>query len=65
VVGGRGDLQNLADRLDSPAQPGAATLAVGVDEPDHFFDRRSSSAPKKLAATFKMSLARRSSAFSR
>jgi hypothetical protein len=60
-----GAICTTADRLDSPAQPGTATLLVGVDEPDHFFDRRSSSAPKKLAATFKMSLARRSSAFSR
>jgi hypothetical protein len=25
-----------------------------VDEPDHFFDWRSSSAPKKVAAAFKM-----------
>jgi hypothetical protein len=27
---------------------------VAADEPDHFFDWRSSSAPKKCAAAFKM-----------
>src|SRR5690606_33914626 len=65
VVGGWGDAKGLGDRLDSPPQPCAAPVLVLVDEPDHFFDRRSSSAPKKDAAAFKMSLARRSSAFSR
>ena len=65
VVGGRGDPQDLGDRLDSPAQLPAATVLVAVDEPDHFFDWRSGSAPKKCAAAFKMSLARRNSAFSR
>jgi hypothetical protein len=34
---------------------------VGVDEGDYFFCRRSSSAPKKVAAACKMSLERRSS----
>jgi hypothetical protein len=38
---------------------------MGLDEPDHFFDWQSSSAPKKDAAAFKVSFARRSSAFSR
>ena len=36
-----------------------------VDERDHFVDWRSSSAPKKADAAFKMSFARRNSAFSR
>src|ERR687898_3271689 len=59
VVGGRGDLQHLADRLDPEPPP------VPVDVGDHFLRWRSSSAPKKAAAVFKISLARRSSLFSR
>jgi hypothetical protein len=50
VVGGRGDLQLLADRLDSPSTPTGLIVAVGVDEGDYLVRRRSSSAPKKLAA---------------
>jgi hypothetical protein len=38
---------------------------MGVDERDYFFGRRSSSAPKKAAALLRISLARRSSRFSR
>src|SRR5918995_5910857 len=59
VVGGRGDVQHLADRLDPEPPP------VPVDVGDHFLRGRSSSAPKKAAAVFKISLARRSSLFSR
>jgi len=54
-----GDRQQLADRLDPEPVP------VGVDEGDHMLGRRSSSAPKKAAADFRISLARRSSRFSR
>src|SRR4051812_2599157 len=56
--------------LDTPAQPGptvgAGHLMVLVfgDEPDHRLPGRSSSAPKKIAAAFKISFARRSSAIS-
>ncbi|NQY55670.1 MAG: hypothetical protein HRT86_04150 [Ilumatobacteraceae bacterium] len=56
----RGDAKQLGDRLDSQPQRGAAPVFVFVDEPDHFFDWRSSSAPKKADAAFKMSFARRS-----
>src|ERR671910_3351782 len=59
VVGGRGDRQHLADRLDP------VTIPVLVDVDDHLVGRRSSSAPKKAAADFRISLARRSSRFSR
>lgn len=60
VIGGRGDRQNLANRLD----PMLTTMIV--DEPDHHFDRRSSSAIAKYAlALRKISLAWRSSRFSR
>ena len=48
-----------ADRLDPEPVP------VGIDEGDHLVGRRSSSAPKKAAADFRISLARRSSRFSR
>ncbi len=60
-----GNAKSLGDRLDSPPQQSATAIFVLVDEPDHFFDWRSSSAPKKADAAFRMSLARRSSAFSR
>src|SRR6185295_1967477 len=62
--------QHGAHGLDTPAQPGptvgAGHLVVLVfgDEPDHRLPGRSSSAPKKIAAAFKISLARRSSAIS-
>ena len=65
VIRRRGDPNRVGDRLDSPPQRSAAVVFVFVDEPDHFVDRRSSSAPKKCAAAFEMSLARFSSAFSR
>src|SRR4029453_14655646 len=60
VVGGRGDRQHLADRLDPVATP------VIVDEGDHVLDRRSSSAGAKYAeALRRISLAWRSSRTSR
>ena len=59
VVGGRGDRQLLADRIDPE------TLLVSVNVSDHFLVRRSSSAPKKAAALFRIPFARRSSRFSR
>src|SRR4029453_3492424 len=60
VVGGRGDRQHLADRLDPVATP------VIVDEGDHVLDRRSSSAWAKYAeALRRISLAWRSSRTSR
>ena len=64
VVGGGGDLEQFADRLDPPSTPTGLTVAVGVDEGDYFVRRRSSSAPKKVAAAWRMSFARRSSLFS-
>jgi hypothetical protein len=59
VVGGRGDLQHPADRLDPEPVP------IGVDVTAYFLRWRSSSAPKKAAAVFKISFARRNSLFSR
>ena len=63
VVGARSDLhlrrgRMVHDRLDPEAR------AVGVDERDYLLCWRSSSAPKKLAARFRISLARFSSRFS-
>src|SRR5215207_6192167 len=65
VVGGGGDLQNLADRLDPPSQPTGLPRPVGVDEGDYFFGRPSSSVAKKTDAALRMSFARRSSRTSR
>ena len=60
VIGRRGDRQHTADRLD-PVSP-----AVIVDERDHGLNRRSSSAWAKYAdALRRISLAWRSSRFSR
>src|SRR5258707_14318524 len=60
VVSGRGDRQNAADRLDPVDVP------MIVDERLHGFDRRSSSAVAKYAdALRRISLAWRSSRFSR
>src|SRR5919197_1461901 len=59
VVGGRGDRQHLADRLDPEPVP------VGVDVGDHLLGRRWSSAAEKAEGLFRVSLARRSSRFSR
>jgi hypothetical protein len=64
VVGGRGDLavvvgEDPADRLDA-----AEAVLVLVDERYERVCGRSSSAAKKLAAAFRISLARFSSAFS-
>src|SRR5664280_651162 len=63
-VGVRGDLaavlgEHPADRLDPEA------VSVDVDVGDYLCCRRSSSAPKKVAADLRISLARRSSLFSR
>jgi len=63
VVGGGGDLENLADRLDPPSTPTGLRIPVGVVVGDYFVRRRSSSAPKKVAAAWRMSFARRSSLF--
>ncbi len=41
VVGGGGDLENLADRLDPPSTPTGLSVPVGVDEGDYLFGRRS------------------------
>ena len=60
VVCRRGDRQHLADRLDP------VVVAVRIDEADHGFHRRSSSAWAKYAlALRRISLAWRSSRFSR
>jgi hypothetical protein len=59
VVGARGDLQLLADRLDP------VLLPVSVDELDNHRCGRSSSAAKKADALFKIAFARRTSRFSR
>ena len=57
---GRRDLQHCADRLEP------VDTAVHIDEPVHHFSRRSSSAWSKNAlASFRISLARRSSLTSR
>ena len=63
IIGTRGDRdpmsgQHTADRLESE------TVAVGVDGGDYNRCGRSSSAAKKAEAAFKISSARRSSAFS-
>src|ERR1019366_1129104 len=59
VIARWGDCQDLADRLDPEGGP------VGLDVSGHFCERRSNSAPKKAAALLRISLARRSSRFSR
>ena len=60
VVRRRGDRQHLADRLDP------VIVAIRIDEADHGFHRRSSSAWAKYAlALRRISLACRSSRFSR
>src|SRR5205814_10315496 len=58
-VGGGGDLERAADRLDPEALP------VGVDVGAHRLGRQSSSPAKKTEAVVRISLARRSSRFSR
>lgn len=55
----------MADRLDPPSQPTGVATPVGVDEGDYLFGRPSSSVAKKTDAALRMSLARRSSRFSR
>src|SRR5690606_25510681 len=64
VVGARSHLQHAADGLDSERATLDDIVLVRVDERDYFLCWRSSSAPKKLAALFNISLARRSSRFS-
>jgi hypothetical protein len=60
IVGGRGDRQDVADRLDP------VRITMRVDERHHHFGRRSSSAIAKYAdALRRISLAWRSSRFSR
>src|SRR3546814_8586031 len=60
IIGGRGDCQLTADRLDTQV------LAMGVDERHHHLPWRSSSAIAKYAdALRRISLARRSSLTSR
>src|SRR5690606_22377964 len=59
VVGGRGGLQHLADRLDPEFLP------VQVDVGHYLVCGRSSSAAKKADADLRIALARRSSRFSR
>jgi DNA-binding transcriptional ArsR family regulator len=59
IVGGRGDLQRLADRLDPK------TGAERVDVAGHLGGRGSSSRAKKAAAVLRISFARLSSRFSR
>src|ERR1019366_4951216 len=63
VIGGGGELQLRADRLDPPSTPTSPVVPVGVDEGDYFLCRRASSAPTKLAAACKMSLDRCRSRF--
>ena len=58
VVGRRGELQNIADRLDP------VVGLIGVDELDDQRCGRSSSAAKKADADLRIELARRSSRFS-
>src|SRR5690606_33234032 len=59
VVGARGDLQLLADRLDPELE------AVGVDELHYLVDGRSSSAAKKADALRRVAFARGGSRTSR
>jgi hypothetical protein len=54
VVGGGGDLELLADRLDPPSTPIGRAVPMG-DEGGYFVPRRSSSAPKKVAAAYRTS----------
>lgn len=70
VVGQWGDAaavlgEHGADRLDTPPEPTVGTVLVLPDERDYRCCGRSSSAAKKAEAAFKISLARRNSAFSR
>ena len=51
--------------LDTPAQPTIGTVGVLGDELHEREEGRSSSAAKKAEAAFRISLARRNSAFSR
>ena len=70
VVGRWGDRaavlgQHGADRLDSPPQPARLMIGVAGDELHERVEGRSSSAAKKTDAALRISLALRSSAFSR
>ena len=61
VVRARSHLQQAADGLDSKRATFDDVVLVRVDERDYFRCWRSSSAPKKDAARFKISFARRNS----
>ena len=61
VVGARSHLQQAADGLDPERATLDDVVLVRVDERDYFRCWRSSSAPKKDAARFKISFARRNS----
>src|SRR5450755_1762557 len=61
VVGARSHLQHLTDGLDSEPSCVHNVVLVGVDERHYLRCWRSSSAPKKVAARRRISLARRSS----
>src|SRR5690606_19291750 len=61
VVGARSHLQRLADGLDPEPTTIHEIVLVGRDERDYLRCWRSSSAPKKVAARRRISLARRSS----
>ena len=64
VVAARGHLQNCADALDPQTPTLDDIVAVSVNERGYFLCWRPGSAPKKLAALFKISFARLSSRFS-
>ncbi len=61
VIGLGSDRQQGTDRLDPPYQTLGLAVPVLIDEGDHRLGWRSSNAPKKAAAAFKISSARRSS----
>ena len=61
VIRARSYLQEVADGLDSKRATLDDVVLVRVDERDYFRCWRSSSAPKKDAARFRISLARRNS----
>ena len=61
VVGDRSHLQQAADGLDSQRAAFDDVVLTRVDERDYFRCWRTSSAPKKDAARFKISFARRNS----
>src|SRR5690625_82557 len=64
VIGAGSHLQDSADGLDSQTLPGHDIVLIRVDKLDYLLCLRPGSAPKKLAARLRISLARRSSRFS-